>query len=98
MAKYDLNFIPPPESNAWWPRLRAIFTNEYTDTLAEVRGVGVALDLDPSLNVGYAYADQRGAASGNMYVQGRRGAMAPIPTPQELIRQVTGVGDPVRGR
>lgn len=98
MAKFDLNFIPPPESNAWWPRLRAIFQNGYTDTLAEVRGVGVASDMDPSLSVGYAYADQRGASSGGMYVQGRRGSMNGIPTPQELIRQVTGVGDNTRGR
>lgn len=98
MAKYDLNFLPPPESNAWWPRLRSIFQNEHTDTLAEVRGVGVALDMDPSLTVGYAYADQRGAASGNTYLQGRRGAMADIPTPQELIQRVTGIGTPTRGR
>ncbi len=98
MAERDLNFIPPPESNAWWGRLRAVFRNGYTDTLAEVRGVGVGLDTDTSLNVGYAYADQRGAASGRMYVQGQRGSMNRIPTTQELIRQVTGVGDNVRGR
>ena len=98
MAERDLNYIPPPESNAWWPRLRSIFQNEYTDLLSEVRGVGAASDLDPSLSVGYNYADQRGASSGRMYVQGKRGQMANIPTPQDLIRRVTGVGDPVRGR
>lgn len=98
MALPTIAPILPPESNAWWSRLRAIFQNGYTDTLAEVRGVGAASDLDPNLNVGYSYADQRGASSGNMYVQGRRGQMNPIPIPQELIRRVTGVGDPIKGR
>jgi hypothetical protein len=92
------NHLPPPESNAWWPRLRAVFRQGYTDTLVEVRGVGSGMDTDPELTVGYAYAEQRGSPSGNMYTQGRRGEMNPIPTPQELIRRVTGVGDPVRGR
>lgn len=98
MAQPTLEPILPPESNAWWPRLRAVFRTGYTDTLAEVRGVGVSSDLDPSLTSARRYAEQRDGVAGNIYDQGYRGHQGRIPTPQELIRQVTGVGDPVRGR
>jgi hypothetical protein len=44
------------------------------------------------------YAEQRGTAAVGMYTQGHRGQQAPLPTPQALIRQITGIGDPAQGR
>lgn len=65
------------------------------------RGTGVSGDMSSSLGVGY-YDRQgqlmRGAAADNTYSQGRRGHMNALPTPQALIRQITGVGDPAQGR
>jgi hypothetical protein len=91
--------INPPASNAWLNGyLRPLFRRSYVDTLEEVRGVGSADDLDTDLTQGRRYAEQRDAVAGNVYYQGRRGEMAPIPTPQELIKKVTGVGVTVRGR
>jgi hypothetical protein len=90
--------LSPPESNAWWQRLVDIFKVKYTDTLLEVRGEGTGIDLDRNLTNGYRYADQRGSVTADKWVQGSRGHQSAIPTPQELIRQVTGVGDPTRGR
>lgn len=91
--------IGPPESNVLTTALiRPVFRAAYTDRLYEVRGVGAADDLDPNLTMGYRYAIQRDAVAGNVYYQGKRGNMAEIPTPQELIRRVTGVGSIPRGR
>jgi hypothetical protein len=93
--------LPPPRSNTAWRGLRALFQEEHTDTLAEVRGVGKALDTNPLLTVGYVFppTQQRDAVASGLYAQGRRGSMAPIPTSQQLIQQVTGVPDATqRGR
>lgn len=91
--------IDPPESNAWTTGyIRPIFRQGYTDTLAEVRGIGVAADLDPSLTDARRYSEQRDAVAGNVYYQAKRGEMQGIPTPQELIRRVTGVGAVGRGK
>lgn len=98
MAAPGIAPITPPESNAWWHRLSVIRMIKATDTLAEVRGVGVGYDLDPELTPGYAYKEQRNSAAAGMYNQGKRGKMSDIPTPQELIRQVTGIGSVPRGR
>jgi len=98
MAEPGIAPILPPESNAWWPRIRSIFRDGYTDTLAEVRGVGVQAGLDPNLTTARRYADQRDSVAGNVFTQGHRGHQSAIPTPQELIKQVTGIGDPTRGR
>lgn len=99
MAEQTLAPITPPVSNDWMSRyIRPIFRIRYTDTLTEVRGVGVAADLDPGLTDGRRYAQQRDAVAGNVYNQGRRGQMSDIPTPQELIKRVTGVGSVGRGR
>lgn len=65
------------------------------------RGTGVAGDMSAAIGVGYYDAQGqalRGAAADNTYSQGRRGHMAKLPTPQALIRQITGVGDPAQGR
>jgi hypothetical protein len=99
MAPPTLAPILPPESNDWTERyIRPLFRVMYTDTLAEVRGVGVAMDLDPMLTDARRYAEQRDAVAGNVYYQGNRGHQSRIPTPQELIRRVTGVGDVSRGK
>jgi len=98
MAGESIQPILVPESNAWWPRLRAIFREKLTDTLAEVRGVGVGYDLNPTLTPGYRESDQRNSVAVGLYKQGNRGQMAPIPTPQALIKQITGVGDVTQGR
>lgn len=91
--------ITPPESNAWNDAvIRPVFRKKFTDTLQEVRGTGSASDLDPYLTDGRRYAEQRDAVAGNVYYQGKRGDMSAIPTPQDLIRQVTGVGNTTRGR
>lgn len=98
MAGENIQPIAVPESNAWWSRLRAIFQVAHTDSLSEVRGVGVGYDLNPILTPGYRYAEQRNSAAVGMYNQGKRGHAAPIPTPQALIKQITGVGDLPSGR
>jgi hypothetical protein len=98
MAGDQIAPIGVPESNAWWPRLRSVFERKHTDTLAEVRGEGTGLDMSTAMTAGRRYAEQRNSAAAGMYVQGHRGQQAAIPTPQQLIRQVTGVGDPPQGR
>lgn len=98
MAGESIQPIAVPESNAWWARLRGIFRSVHTDTLAEVRGVGVGYDLNPTLTPGYRYAEQRNSVAVGMYTQGNRGHQTPIPTPQALIKQITGVGDLPSGR
>lgn len=99
MAEPTLAPILPPESNDWNDRyIRPIFRNLYTDQLSEVRGYGVATDLNPSLTDGRRYAEQRDAVAGNVYYQSNRGHQARIPTPQELIRKVTGVGSASKGK
>lgn len=92
--------IAPPESNAWNERLRRIFNVKFVDALWETRGVGSGYDLNPNETNGYVYArpTQRNSIAVAEYNQGKRGQMAGLPTPQDLIRQVTGIGDPVRGR
>jgi len=92
-----LAIIGPPESNAWWPRLRSVFERKHTDTLAEVRGEGTGLDMSTALTPGYRFQEQRNSAAIGLYSQGQRGSQSPLPTPQELIRRVTGVGDPTQG-
>ena len=65
------------------------------------RGIGSASDLSSNLGVGYynlAGQRLRGTAAENTYGQGKRGHMPPLPTPQALIRQLTGIGDPPTGR
>jgi hypothetical protein len=82
----------------WTPYLHKVFR---TQDFAAARGTGVAGDMSTQLGVGYYNAQgqlMRGTAADNSYNQGRRGHMDHLPTPQALIRQVTGVGDPPQGR
>jgi len=98
MAGESIQRIQVPESNAWWERLRFVFRTKLTDSLLEVRGVGVGGDLNPILTPGYMDTAQRNSVAIGLYTQGQRGEMAPIPTPQALIKQITGVGDVSQGR
>jgi hypothetical protein len=85
------------EHGGWLRAIRGVFQIKHMDTRAEARGQG-DLDLNPLLSSGYVYATQRGAVAVDTIGQGSRGHQDPIPTPQALIRQVTGVGDPAKGR
>lgn len=81
-----------------WAGLGRLFQSQDHET---PRGVGVAGDMSASLGVGYYDAQgqlQRGSAAQDSYNQGKRGQMAPLPTAQALIRMITGVGDPPKGR
>lgn len=98
MAGESIQPILVPESNAWWGRLRAVFDNLFTDQLSEVRGVGVGYDLNPVLTTARRYSEQRNSVAVGMYTQGNRGHQARIPTAQQLIKQITGVGDSAQGR
>lgn len=85
-----------------WGNILAIFARAAgrQDTLS-VRAPGKDGDLNTALGVGYYNLQGqalRGAAAGPVYDQGKRAQMAPLPTPQALLRQVTGIGDPVQGR
>lgn len=85
------------EHSGWLRAIRGVFQEKFVNTRAETRGAAAA-DLNPLLSGGYVYASQRGAVAVATIGQGRRGHQDPIPTPQALIRQVTGVGDPAKGR
>jgi hypothetical protein len=80
--------------------IRGAFSHLRLDSLMP-RGRNSAADLDAKMGLGYynAFGQQlRGAAAGGSYTQGKRGQMSPIPTPQDLIRSVTGVGAMPSGR
>jgi hypothetical protein len=76
---------------------RAAYRQRYTGTLDGVRGEGVASDLSADLTVARA-SDHERTYQRSTTVRGQRGSMADVPTPQALIRRVTGIGDPPRGR
>lgn len=100
-AEKVITVLPPPRSNQAWRGIREVFQVKHTDTLAEVRGEGTGIDLNPKFTDGRAYPaeQQRDAIAGNLYPKTQRGAMSPIPTSQALIQRITGVPDPLtRGR
>ena len=95
LAPVDVGIVAP-----FMRYIRGVFANNHQDALTP-RARATGLDMNPRLGHGYYNAQgeaMRGAASGGVYNQGKRGQMANIPTPQELIRQVTGVGDLPSGR
>jgi len=97
------NLAPVDTGESWPGRLiRSVFRAKLTDTLAEVRAEGTGLDLSIALTKGrlerVSDLQQRGVIPSKLVQQGRRGQMHAVPTPQALIRQVTGVGDPAQGR
>jgi len=80
------------EHGGWLKLIHNVFQQKNVDTVAEARGVAPS-----SLSKGHVEFDQRGDSQNTIGVT-RRGEMAPVPTPQSLIRQVTGIGDPINGR
>jgi hypothetical protein len=84
------------EHSGWLRLIQSVFQRKNTDTVAEARGVN-PMRL---LTVGYSEQyNQRVAPSASKIAGTRpRGSMAEVPTPQALIRQVTGIGDPAKGR
>lgn len=85
------------DHTGWLRAIRGVFQEKHVDTRLETRGQA-SQDLDPLLSSGRVYAAQRGAVTVDSIGQGHRGHQDPIPTPQQLIRQVTGIGDPAKGR
>jgi len=80
------------EHSGWLRLIHNVFRQKHMDTVVEARGVAPT-----SLSKGHVELDQRGVSQ-NTYNKRSRGSMADVPTSQELIRQVTGIGDPIRGR
>lgn len=96
----DRNNLAPVDIGRrfWQPYINRVFRMQDHDL---PRGVGSGGDLNPNLSHGYFNAEgqaQRGIAAGDSYGQGKRGQMNALPTPQALIRMITGVGDPPQGR
>jgi len=97
------NLAPVDIGDPGWQRyVRGIFSHLHVDTLAEVRAEGTGLDVSATLSKGRfedaLYLQQRGILPEALIKQGKRSQMHDIPTPQALIRQVTGIGDPPTGR
>lgn len=100
MAQPTLVVITTPESNVFWRRLVGLFGIKYANTPEEMRGLGVSKDMKIALTVGRRepVVDQRHAVVANLYPKERRGSMKDLPVPQDLIRQVTGLGNQTRRR
>jgi hypothetical protein len=77
----------------WLRLIFNVFQQKNVNTVAKARGVAPAA----SLSTAQINLDQRGVSQ-NAIGTTRRGSMADVPAPQALIRQVTGIGDPARGR
>jgi hypothetical protein len=84
------------EHSGWLSFIFAAFQRKHVDTVAEARGV------NPTrlLTTGYSeqYNQRVSASTAKLAGTRARGSMAPVPTPQALIRQVTGIGTPMQGR
>lgn len=99
----ELQSVDIREHNAWLSLFFNVFRQKQLVAPAPYGGGAPlqarAVQPDRFLNVGYSdlYNQRIGATSGK-YVNPAHGNMKPIPTPQQLIKQVTGVGDPTQGR
>jgi hypothetical protein len=84
------------ENSGWQKYIRGAFLQSYPASLAWARGyldnAGVTVARIPNIN-NALNRPTAPRATGTP-----RGSMANLPTPQALIRQVTGIGDPPRGR
>ena len=100
MANWQERLAPIGESNAGW--LSYLYGLWGVVPKNEARGAGTGLDMNRSLFVGRAELkgkdQQRSIVAQSLFPQGRRGSMSAIPTPQALIRQVTGIGATPEGR
>ena len=103
----DRNFLAPVdnrEHGGWTRLIRSINNQGRPAVLSDARGYNrdatsrpIFLLVTRVLPTDNDVAGFRAARA--MQVEPRkRGHQARIPTPQELIKQVTGIGDPTRGR
>jgi hypothetical protein len=84
------------ENSGWLDYIRSAFLAKYPGLISDARGVGTSHDLAPLMSTGRIPINKRQtAAAANI---NSRGSMSAIPTPQALIKQVTGVGDTRSGR
>jgi hypothetical protein len=86
------------ENSGWLQYIRDAFLTKYPGGLGSARGNGIASDMNRILMVGRVPIDQRKGVSAAKLGSGPRGHAKPIPTPQALIQQVTGIGDSRAGR
>lgn len=98
MANQEPKLAPIVVGGGGWRQWgRAAYRQRYTGNLGQIRGEGVASDLSADLSVSRT-PDHPRTYQRHSFWQGQRGSMADVPTPQALIRRVTGIGDPPRGR
>jgi len=83
------------EHTGWTRLIQGVFQQKNVNTVAEARGVAPLALLTLARSERY---NQRVGATGAKMGTRSRGSMADVPTPQALIRQVTGIGDPAQGR
>jgi hypothetical protein len=103
MDRQNLQPVDNQQHNGWLSAIYAVFRQKQLTVPAPFGGGAAlaarAVQPDRFLTPGIAdQYNQRIGPTANKYVNPNRGAMAPIPTPQALIRQVTGIGDPSQGR
>lgn len=84
-------------NGAWLAYLNDLFMVKHTYRLDQVRG-NQGPNASGGLRVDRILIDQRHGATLAKYNQGARGHMNPLPTSQDLIAQITGIGAIGRGR
>jgi len=82
------------EHSGWLSYIHGAFLRKYTGSLAQTRGVFA----NRALSVGRIPIDQRKGATVAKMGTRSRGSMSAVPTPQALIKQVTGIGVNPQGR
>jgi len=84
------------EHSGWLRLIFDVFQRKHVNTINETRGVEAEAGLTFSRVEQY---EQRGGPTATkVFGTRQRGSMSDVPTPQTLIRQVTGIGDPAKGR
>jgi hypothetical protein len=84
------------EHSGWLALIQNVFQRKNISTVTGARGI------NPTrlLTVGYSeqYNQRVSPSAAKIAGTASRGSMAPVPTPQALIRQVTGIGSSTQGR
>jgi hypothetical protein len=92
------------QHQSWLALLFNVFQEKHVRFVAPYGGGGNGLQAraiapERRLTPGYSSMyNQRIGATADKILNPSHGTMSAIPTPQALIRQVTGIGDPVTGR
>jgi hypothetical protein len=100
----NLQGVDIRQHNTWLSLIFSVFRQKQLAYVAPYGGGGNGLQaraIDPTraLTVGYSSMyNQRIGATADKILNPSHGQMSAIPTPQALIRQVTGIGDPITGR